>query len=300
MKLHRPIATVLLSLMICVSILAQNMTFQGRVIEVIDGTTVVVQTQSKSLFKIKCLGAEAPDTQQSFGSESRSRLSSLVLGDLVTLTFIKRDENGILLGTIRLADQNVCLDQLRSGLAWLNTDQARELTSSERSVYTAAESMARDGAVGLWNVNRQAPTAEVNSRPHTSVPPNPTKSTQNVSDSRPLTTNNSTAPTVDVSSYFRNDGTFVPAHKRTSPDGQLDNNWSATGNVNPFTGRPGNRNWFRRNWWIFPTVGALIGTGYLVRRYSNTTGGTIVCNDGWISPAQNRQGACSHHGGILR
>lgn len=279
MKLLRPLATVLLSLMICVSILAQNLTFQGRVIEVIDGTTVVVQTQSKSLFKIRCLGAVAPDKQQSFGSESQRRLSSLVFGELVTVTSNKHDENGNLLGTIRLNNEDVCLDQLRSGLAWLDSNQALGLTSSERSVYITTEAVARNQSVGLWRANTQTASAPI------------------TSNSRPLSTANSTASTVDVRDYTRNDGTFV--YRRNPPNGQL-NTSSTSGNVDPFIGKPGNRSWFQRNWWIFPTIGALIGAGYLVHRYSdNNPGGLgILCNDGTVSQAQHRQGACSHHGGI--
>lgn len=42
-----------------------------------------------------------------------------------------------------------------------------------------------------------------------------------------------------VNSYFRRDGTFVQGHRRTTPDSFRSNNWSARGNRNPYTGRPG-------------------------------------------------------------
>jgi hypothetical protein len=44
---------------------------------------------------------------------------------------------------------------------------------------------------------------------------------------------------VKVRGYIRKDGTYVPPHYRTSPDGSKANNWSTKGNVNPFTGKPG-------------------------------------------------------------
>lgn len=44
---------------------------------------------------------------------------------------------------------------------------------------------------------------------------------------------------VYVRPHFRSDGTFVEGHRRTVPDGRSYNNWSSTGNVNPYTGRAG-------------------------------------------------------------
>jgi hypothetical protein len=42
-----------------------------------------------------------------------------------------------------------------------------------------------------------------------------------------------------VNGYYRHDGTFVPGHYRTAPDGDPSNNWSNSPNVNPYTGKPG-------------------------------------------------------------
>src|SRR2546426_2161999 len=44
-----------------------------------------------------------------------------------------------------------------------------------------------------------------------------------------------------VRPYVRKDGTFVSGHYRTYPDGNFYNNWSTSGNINPFTGNPGYR-----------------------------------------------------------
>jgi hypothetical protein len=45
-----------------------------------------------------------------------------------------------------------------------------------------------------------------------------------------------------VTSYPRRDGTYVPDHHRSTPDGNPYNNWSYPGNTNPYTGKvaPGN------------------------------------------------------------
>jgi hypothetical protein len=43
-----------------------------------------------------------------------------------------------------------------------------------------------------------------------------------------------------VGAYVRRDGTYVQPHYRSVPDGDRSNNWSTRGNVNPYTGQPGN------------------------------------------------------------
>lgn len=57
-----------------------------------------------------------------------------------------------------------------------------------------------------------------------------------------------------------------------------------------------NKNWFKRNWWVIPVLAGLgVGIYYLAKVKGNRG---IRCNDGTYSQAQNRQGACSFHGGI--
>ena len=46
-----------------------------------------------------------------------------------------------------------------------------------------------------------------------------------------------------VNGYTRRDGTYVAPHRRSSPDGNFHNNWSTRGNVNPYTGQWGTRNY---------------------------------------------------------
>ena len=45
-----------------------------------------------------------------------------------------------------------------------------------------------------------------------------------------------------VNGYFRSNGTYVQPHYRSSPDGNPWNNYSTTGNVNPYTGQSGTHN----------------------------------------------------------
>lgn len=46
---------------------------------------------------------------------------------------------------------------------------------------------------------------------------------------------------VYVNGYTRSDGTNVPGHHRSAPDASVNNNWSTSPNVNPYTGQTGTR-----------------------------------------------------------
>lgn len=46
-----------------------------------------------------------------------------------------------------------------------------------------------------------------------------------------------------VNGYTRRAGTYVAPHYRSSPDRNFYNNWSTRGNMNPYTGQWGARNY---------------------------------------------------------
>lgn len=46
---------------------------------------------------------------------------------------------------------------------------------------------------------------------------------------------------VHVRGHFRSNGTYVAPHYRSNPDGSSYNNWSYSGNYNPYTGAQGYR-----------------------------------------------------------
>jgi hypothetical protein len=56
-----------------------------------------------------------------------------------------------------------------------------------------------------------------------------------------LTAQTPPKPPVHVDEYTRKDGTTVAPHDRTAPDHTKQNNWSEKGNVNPETGKKGDK-----------------------------------------------------------
>lgn len=50
---------------------------------------------------------------------------------------------------------------------------------------------------------------------------------------------------VHVRDYTRSDGTHVDSYYRTAPNSTRSDNYSSSGNINPYTGERGNKNpWF--------------------------------------------------------
>lgn len=58
-----------------------------------------------------------------------------------------------------------------------------------------------------------------------------------------------------VHSYIRRDGTFVPDHHRSTADGNFYNNWSTSGNTNPYTGERGYRTAPSAPTLVYPSFG---------------------------------------------
>ena len=133
----------------------------GRVIAVSDGDTIKVLDDTKRLFVIRLMGIDAPEKAQPFGQRSKQSLSDLVFHDRVEVQWSKRDRYSRLIGKVLLADgSDVCLEQIRAGLAWHYKQYANEQPEELRLSYANAEQQARQGKVGLWGVPNQIPPWE--------------------------------------------------------------------------------------------------------------------------------------------
>lgn len=83
-----------------------------------------------------------------------------------------------------------------------------------------------------------------------------------------------------VNGYTRKDGTYVPGHYRSAPDGSKANNWSTKGNTNPYTGKEGTR-----------TYGGQYGGSNTYNSYDRSSS----CRTVYVSGGYNSQG--QHHSG---
>ncbi len=135
-------------------------TIQGKVVSVADGDTITVLDATNTQHKIRLQGIDAPEKAQPFGQKSKQSLSQLVYNKQVVDEYQKKDKYGRTLGKVLHNGTDVCLEQIKLGMAWhykqYKSDQPKEV----RETYAQAELAARAIAVGIWKDKNPTPPWE--------------------------------------------------------------------------------------------------------------------------------------------
>ena len=148
---------VLLAVWLLVAQLSYAAELTGLVVGVSDGDTITVLTVDKTSYKIRLVGIDAPESRQAFGQASKQHLSALVYKKPVTVLWDKKDRYGRTLGKVMVDGTDVCLEQIKAGVAWHYKRYASEQPAQDRADYVAAEDRAKGERIGLWSDAR--PTA---------------------------------------------------------------------------------------------------------------------------------------------
>lgn len=146
LRLERAVrAACLVVLLLSVAGTVRAGTLEARVVRVVDGDTITVQSGRREL-TVRLLYIDAPEHDQPFGREARRSLEQLVRLDRVRLETRGRDKYGRTLGrVVRVADGlDVNLAQVERGLAWSYS------RSEARVEFDRAEATARRSRRGLW------------------------------------------------------------------------------------------------------------------------------------------------------
>lgn len=127
----------------------------GRVADVKDGDTIVVEDRVGQFLTVRFNGIDAPESNQSYGREARDFLRGLLTGRSVQVEIVKMDRYGRYVGKVMLDDgADVGLAMIRAGLAWWYERYAREQSRADRAAYASAEQEARRRRLGLWQDER--------------------------------------------------------------------------------------------------------------------------------------------------
>jgi endonuclease YncB( thermonuclease family) len=126
--------------------------YSGKVVSITDGDTIdVALDQSGQIQPVRLEGIDAPESAQSFGSQSTQYLNGLVSGKAVRLECENERSYGRLICKVLLPDgEDVCLDQVKAGVAWHYKQYEDEQCPTDREAYASAECSAMKGKVGLW------------------------------------------------------------------------------------------------------------------------------------------------------
>jgi len=133
---------------------------QGQVVHVADGDTITVLDATNTQHKIRLQGIDAPEKAQAFGQKSKQSLSQLVHSKQVTVEFQKKDKYDRSVGKVVLNGTDVCLEQIKLGMAWHYKHYESEQPKEDRETYAQAEIAARTNAIGLWKDKQTIPPWE--------------------------------------------------------------------------------------------------------------------------------------------
>lgn len=127
----------------------------GLVVNIIDGDTIDVLDQQHVSSRIRLQGIDAPEKRQAFGKQARQNLINLVAGNTVVVEWRKHDKYGRIVGKVFCDDRDVCLAQIRAGLAWHYKEFEDEQDEVDRRSYAEGEQTARSNKLGLWRDTTQ-------------------------------------------------------------------------------------------------------------------------------------------------
>jgi len=132
-------------------------TLQGKVVSVADGDTITVLDEKKIQHKIRLQGIDAPERDQAYGQTSKQSLSQLVFAQEVTIEVTKKDKYGRTVGKVLLNHQDICLEQVKRGLAWHYKQYQVEQSKDDQFSYAEAELTAKNQLTGLWKDKNPTP-----------------------------------------------------------------------------------------------------------------------------------------------
>jgi endonuclease YncB( thermonuclease family) len=135
-------------------------TIQGKVVAVADGDTITVLDAKNTQHKIRLQGIDAPENAQAYGKRSKQSLHQLIHGIQVDVEFQKKDKYGRTVGKVLHNGTDVCLAQIKLGMAWHYKQYESEQPKEDREIYSHAELSARSQAIGLWKDKHPAPPWE--------------------------------------------------------------------------------------------------------------------------------------------
>lgn len=82
---------------------------------------------------------------------SGQSLSEMASGKQVEIEWSKRDRYRRIVGKVLLEGNDVCLQQIKAGMAWHYKYYQDEQSAIDRELYATAENEARSARVGLWS-----------------------------------------------------------------------------------------------------------------------------------------------------
>jgi endonuclease YncB( thermonuclease family) len=115
----------------------------ARVVSVVDGNTIEIQTEGTSKRLVVIAGIDCPELTQEFGNEARQYVEDLILQKQITVKVVGKDRKGNYIGVVLIGENDLRMQLLQEGLAWTSE---REPAAELESVRVSAQQQSK----GLW------------------------------------------------------------------------------------------------------------------------------------------------------
>ncbi len=134
-------------------------TFVGKVVEVVDGKTAVIELETKKRVTAELEYIEIPEPEQQMRDTVKNHLQNLLLGK--TVEFVARALMPTrLVGKIYLGNVDISQQLLRDGAAWYAIPEKKYQDPTESQNYQIVEAQAKLEKRGVWNVENLKPAWE--------------------------------------------------------------------------------------------------------------------------------------------
>jgi endonuclease YncB( thermonuclease family) len=142
-----------LSLLTLLAFSAHAETFEGKVVHVVDGDSLIVLAERQKV-RVRLKEIDAPEIKQPFGKRSRQSLSTVCANKVASVFWTDKDRNGRTLGRVWCGGIDANAEQVRQGMAWVFDRYVKD-----RSLYPLQDA-ARAARRGLWQDQEPLPPWE--------------------------------------------------------------------------------------------------------------------------------------------
>lgn len=148
-----------LLVLLAASASARVASYEGRVLRVVDGDTLVLRS-SYQVVRIRLAEIDAPEHDQPYGTEARNALANMVNGRMIRIVAIGHDRYGRVVARLYADGLDVNAALVEEGSAWVYPQYAHD-----PNLYTAQRE-ARNAGRGLWAQENPIPPWEWRRRQH--------------------------------------------------------------------------------------------------------------------------------------
>jgi endonuclease YncB( thermonuclease family) len=140
---------VVLCAFLCTSAAVKGASLTGKVVEVNSGDVITISNLNRPV-RVRLLGVDAPEIDQTFGDVAKKHLADLVYDKSVVVEYAGIAGDHSLNGRVLLDGADIGAQMIRDGAAWVDPSNEHRLSATNREVYQQSELAARSERRGLW------------------------------------------------------------------------------------------------------------------------------------------------------